>query len=189
MQLLSKLKYYFFVKLRVLKYQLLSDCKTIGFKPKCVTPVLFSGKGQIEMGKNVQFGYKHSPYFYTHYSYIEARTKTAKIKIGNNVIVNNACSIVALNKISIGDNCTIGTNFSVLDSNFHHLEPEKRHDNNPPSSVVNIGKNVFIGNNVTVLKGVTVGNNSVIGSNAVVFESIPENVVVSGNPAQIIKKL
>lgn len=189
MNFLRKIKYYLFVKTRILKYQFLSDNNTIGERPIKVAPVLFSGKGKIHLGTNVQFGYHQSANFYSHYSYLEARTTQAEIIFGNNIIINNACNIVAIEKITIGDNCIIGLNFSVLDSNFHHLEPHKRHDKNPPSNPVKIGNNVFIGNNVTILKGVEIGNNVVIGNNSVVTKSFPENTVISGNPAQIIKTI
>lgn len=189
MSLVNKIKYYFFVKIRILKYQFLSDAKLLGVKPKLISPVLFSGKGKIILGKNIKFGYHQSPNFYSHYGYIEAREIDAIISIGNDVVINNACCIVALEKIEIQDNCVIGINFSLMDSNFHHLEPMKRHDQNPPSKAVIIKENVFIGNNVTILKGVTIGKNSVIGSNSLVTQSIPENTIVSGNPAQILKKL
>lgn len=189
MSLISKIKYYLFIKTKILKYQFLSDGKLIGVKPKLASPVLFSGKGKINIANNVQFGYHQSPYLYSHYGYVEARTAEAIISIGNNVVINNACCIVALEKIEIQDNCTIGTNFSVMDSNFHHLDPSKRHDQNPPSKPVLIEKNVFIGNNVTILKGVTIGENSVVGSNSLVTQSVPANILVSGNPAQIIKSL
>lgn len=189
MSVLRRIKYYLFIKIRILKYQFLSDNEVVGEIPKRVAPVLFSGKGKIQVGTNVQFGYHQSANFYSHYSYLEARESNSEIIIGNNVIINNACNIVALEKITIGNNCTIGLNFSVLDSNFHHLESSRRHDKNPPSNPVSIGENVFIGNNVTILKGVVVGDNAVIGSNSVVSQSIPENVVVSGNPAQVIKTI
>lgn len=189
MSILSKIQNLLFIRFRIVKYQFLSKGNLVGTKPKLVAPVLFSGKGSIEIGNNVQFGYAQSPNFYSHYSYIEARTTEAKIKIGSNVMINNACSIVALSNITIGDNCTIGINFSVMDSNFHHLDASKRHDENPPSKPIIIGENVFIGNNVTILKGVIIGKNSVIGSNSLVVKSVPENVIVSGNPAQVIKSL
>jgi len=91
--------------------------------------------------------------------------------------------------ISIGNKTVIGTNFSVVDSDFHYLNPDKRHDPNPPSAPVKIGDNVFIGNNVTILKGVTIGDNSVVGSNSVVTKNVPDNVIVAGNPARIIREL
>ena len=176
-----------FARLRRLKYHLLSDNTIIGHKPVKNGPVLFSGKGEIRFGAHVQLGYKASPLFYSHYGYIEARTKHSKIEIGDEVVINNNFNIVAMAHISIQEKCTIGVNFSILDSDFHHLEPHKRNADNPPSAPVMIGKNVFIGNNVTVLKGVTIGDNAVVGNGSIVTQSIPKNTVVGGNPARVIK--
>ena len=67
----------------------------------------------------------------------------------------------------------------------------KERDN--PSAVISksvlIGDNVFIGQNVTILKGVKIGDNVVIGNGAVVTKSFPDNVIIAGNPAKIIKKI
>lgn len=52
---------------------------------------------------------------------------------------------------------------------------------------INIGNNVYIGNCVLILPGVTIGDNVVIGGGTVVTKSIPDNVIVAGNPAKIIK--
>ena len=52
-----------------------------------------------------------------------------------------------------------------------------------------IGNNVYFGNNVIVLPGVTIGNNVIIGAGSVVTKSIPDNVVVAGVPAKIIKSI
>jgi maltose O-acetyltransferase len=49
-----------------------------------------------------------------------------------------------------------------------------------------IGNNVFLGAGAIVLPGVTVGNNVVIGAGAIVTKDVPDNVVVAGNPAEII---
>jgi serine O-acetyltransferase len=51
-----------------------------------------------------------------------------------------------------------------------------------------IGDNVVIGSGAKVLGGITVGNNVIIGANAVVTRSVPDNVVVGGIPARILKK-
>jgi acetyltransferase-like isoleucine patch superfamily enzyme len=52
-----------------------------------------------------------------------------------------------------------------------------------------IRDNVWIGMNAVILKGVTIGENSVVAAGAVVTKSVPENVVVAGNPAIIVKQL
>jgi galactoside O-acetyltransferase len=187
MHIFNKLRYYLFVKIKVIKYKILSDAKPLN-KPKLIYPVLFSGKGKIILDKNVQFGYSQSPYYYSSYGYMEARNESAEIIIGKNVVINNNFSIVALQKIEIQEETVIGTNFSVMDSDFHNLEPEKRHDKNPISEKVLIGKNVFIGNNVTVLKGVTIGDNSVIGTGSIVTKDVEENTIVAGNPIKVIRK-
>lgn len=57
-----------------------------------------------------------------------------------------------------------------------------------PQEIV-IGENVWIGLNATILKGTTIGNNSVIAAGTVVKGHIPENVVVQGNPAEVIKEI
>ena len=49
--------------------------------------------------------------------------------------------------------------------------------------------NVWIGDRAVVGKGVTIGKNSIVAAGAVVVKDVPENVVVGGNPAQIIKAL
>lgn len=50
-----------------------------------------------------------------------------------------------------------------------------------------LGDNVYVGNNVIILPGVTIGNNVVIGAGAVVSRDIPDNSVVAGVPARVIK--
>lgn len=60
----------------------------------------------------------------------------------------------------------------------------------PPSkSPCEIGDNVLIGANAVILEGVKIGANSVVAAGSVVVEDIPENVVVAGIPAKIIKKV
>jgi len=48
---------------------------------------------------------------------------------------------------------------------------------------------VFIGVNAIILRNVTIGDNSVVGAGAVVPDDIPENSVVLGNPARVVKTL
>ncbi len=177
-----------FQKTRVFFYSFLSNIKINAKKNQ---PVLANGEGIIKIGKNVNFGVKYSPDYYSKYSYLNARRKTSYIEIGNNCHINNNATIISDGqKIVIGSNCLIGTNLQILDSDFHDLNPENRFGGkNIIKKDVIIEDNVFIGNNVTILKGVVIGKNNVIGSNSLVCKSIPNNVVASGNPAKVVKEL
>ena len=58
----------------------------------------------------------------------------------------------------------------------------------PPSAKpVTVGDNVLIGANAVIIEGTTVGNGAVIAAGAVVTQDVPENAVVAGVPARIIK--
>lgn len=50
-----------------------------------------------------------------------------------------------------------------------------------------IGKKCFIGTNAIIMCGVKIGDSVIVGSGAVVTKDVPDNVIVAGNPARIIK--
>ncbi|MWW26608.1 acyltransferase [Algibacter lectus] len=152
-------------------------------------PIVFKGKGEVRMGDNVKFGVVNSPFFHNTYAYVEARTSVSEITIGSNTRMNNAVSIIAEKKIIIGSNVLIGYNCSIMDSNFHNLAPEKRHESDPRPESVIIHDNVFIGNDVTILKGVCLEENVVVAARSVVTKSFPKNSVIGGCPAVIIGKV
>ena len=81
-------------------------------------------------------------------------------------------------RVLIGDNCHIGAG-SVLAG---VIEP-------PSATPVTIGNNVLVGANAVILEGVCIGENSVVGAGSIVTTNVPENVVVAGTPAKIIKNI
>jgi len=131
-------------------------------------------------------------------SIIVTRAPGASITIGNNVGMSGV-TIYARKKIIIGDNVAIGGNSKILDNDFHPLDYETRNEllNNPkggdsdlvPAKEIVIGNNCFIGCNTIILKGTTLGNGFVVGAGAVVCGKFPDNCVLAGNPAKIIKML
>ena len=177
-----------FVKLRILKYKLLSTCKRVIGMPKLHHPLLLNGLGTIQFGSNVQIGVITSPSFFTSYAYIEARNINSSVIIGNNVAINNNFSASSIESIEIRDNVLIGLNCSIIDNDGHDIDPKNRSKNTNSKSVI-IDKNVFIGSNVTILKGVIIGENSIIGNGSVVTKDVPKNVVFGGNPAQFIREI
>jgi len=52
-----------------------------------------------------------------------------------------------------------------------------------------IKRGASIGSNATVMCGITVGTCSIIGAGSVVINDVPDNVIVAGNPARVIKKI
>ena len=189
MGIISKLKQFCFVALRIKKYEMLSDCVRVSGKPIKYHPLLLKGKGTISFGKNVQIGVVSSPGFYSHYTYLEARNESSEIIIGHNVAINNAFSIECSSKVVIENDVLIGVNCSIIDNDGHNLAINKRNAGNPEMAPVHIHENVFLGNNVSILKGVTIGKNSIIGNGSVVTKDIPENVIAAGNPLKVIRNL
>ena len=82
----------------------------------------------------------------------------------------------------------IGPN-TLITTVGHPLSPKARRDYMAKAEPVRIGNDVWIGGNVTILPGLTIGNNVVIAAGAVVTKDVPDNSLVGGIPAKLIKKL
>jgi acetyltransferase-like isoleucine patch superfamily enzyme len=109
---------------------------------------------------------------------------TPVLNIGNNVSIN----------IEIGDNVLIASKVFITD--HAHGEITASALETPPSARKVISKgpviiedNVWIGEGVAILPNVIIGKNSIIGANAVVTKSFPENSLIGGNPAKLIKTI
>lgn len=107
-------------------------------------------------------------------------------KIGKNVFINFDCTFLDLGGITIEDNVLIAPKVNLL-SEGHPLSPENRQSLVPGQ--IRIRKNAWIGANATILPGVTIGENAVVASGAVVSKDVPDNAVVGGVPAKIIKSI
>lgn len=54
---------------------------------------------------------------------------------------------------------------------------------------IHVGDNVFIGSYSQIVPGINIGSNVVIGAGSIVTKDVPDDVVVAGNPARIIKTI
>ncbi len=110
------------------------------------------------------------------------------ISVGEDFLTNYNVTILDIAKVSIGNYCMIGPN-TLITTVGHPLMPKGRREKKAKGEPVNIGNDVWIGGNCTILPGITVGNNVVIAAGAVVTKDVPDNCVVAGVPARIIKTL
>ena len=110
------------------------------------------------------------------------------IHVGKQFLMNYNGTILDVEKVEIGDYVMIGPNTLISTVN-HPLSPKGRRQNLGIAKPIKIGNDVWIGGNVTILAGVTIGNNVVVAAGAVVNKDVPDNSLVGGVPARIIKTL
>lgn len=119
---------------------------------------------------------------------LATRTPQAQIRIGREVGITGA-TIVAAERIEIGNRVLIGANTTIVDTNFHPLDPRERQIDilAGKHAPVIIEDDVFIGMQSIILKGVRIGSGSVVGAGSVVNCNVPSGVIVAGNPAQVVR--
>ena len=111
------------------------------------------------------------------------------IEIGANSYFNSGKIYSGKNSlVRIGNSCAIGYNV-VITAISHDAEiPTGPEDKRPfIEASVSIGDHSWIGSNVFILPGSNIGNNCVVGANAVVTKSFPDNSIIGGVPAKLIR--
>ncbi|WP_195575074.1 DapH/DapD/GlmU-related protein [Paenibacillus sp. 1001270B_150601_E10] len=129
-------------------------------------------------GNDVDPSFMCFPPFYTDFG--------KNIWIGKNVFINTGCSFQDRGGIKIGNGSMIGMNVTI--ATLNHGLPLDTRNTTYPSPVI-IGENVWIGSNATIIPGVIIGDNAVVAAGAVVTKNVPENTVVAGVPAKVIKTI
>jgi acetyltransferase-like isoleucine patch superfamily enzyme len=108
------------------------------------------------------------------------------IKLGKNVFINHACTLLDMGGITIENDVQIGPKVNLITEN-HPVDPSKRKHLDLKSILIK--QNVWIGAAATVLPGVTIGENSIVAAGAVVNKDVPANTIVGGVPAKVIKTI
>ena len=108
-----------------------------------------------------------------------------RMTIGKNVTINKGATILSPGKVVIEDNVLIGPEVKIATVD-HDLYD--RH-NLFHFGMVTIKENAWICIGAIICPGVTIGRNAVVAAGAVVTKDVPDDVVVGGNPARIIKKI
>jgi acetyltransferase-like isoleucine patch superfamily enzyme len=112
------------------------------------------------------------------------------LKIGSNSAVGRFTEFGASGGIEIGNDVIMGAYISLHSENHNYENPNKLIREQGVNSVgIKIGNNVWVGAKVTFLDGCIVGNNSVVAAGAVVNGIYPDNSIIGGIPAKILKKI
>ncbi|WP_216647480.1 sugar O-acetyltransferase [Chitinophaga sp. SYP-B3965] len=131
------------------------------------------------IGKEVDESFILIPPFYT--------AGGNEIRVGQNVFINQNCTLYDLGGLDIGDDVMIGPNVSIITTG-HPIDPSERRNATIGNPIV-IERNVWIAAGATIIGGVTVGENSVVAAGSVVTKDVPPNTLVGGNPAKIIREI
>jgi len=98
----------------------------------------------------------------------------AEVEIGKGLRIHHFGGIIFHPCVKMGDHCTIYHGVTFGDKGGY---------GKPPT----VGNNVLVGAGAKILGDITISDNVTIGANAVVVSSVPDNVVVGGIPAKIIR--
>jgi acetyltransferase-like isoleucine patch superfamily enzyme len=130
----------------------------------------------ISIGNNVSIGRNVNVF---------SEFSDSKLIIGNDSQINRKVELDFSGDLILGENVVV-SEYSCIMSHSHKLDPKSKAIKIKKS----IGSNVWIGQYATILPQVKkIGENSIVASGSVVTKDVPENVIVAGNPAKVIKKI
>jgi acetyltransferase-like isoleucine patch superfamily enzyme len=118
----------------------------------------------------------------------KVRAHEGVIEIGAKSVLGQECTLSCFQHISIGRECIIADRTMMIDFDHGVVDVERaiREQGIYKRDVI-VGHNVWIGYGACLLRGVTVGNNAVVGTSAVVTRDVPDDAVVGGSPAKLIR--
>lgn len=108
------------------------------------------------------------------------------IRLGKHVFINANCTFLDGGYITIGDHTLIGPDVKIY-TPHHPMDYIDRRESKEYAYPVTVGEDCWIGGGSIICPGVTIGNRCVVGAGSVVTKNVPDDSVVAGNPARIIR--
>ena len=118
----------------------------------------------------------------------KVRAHEGEVVVGAKTVIGQECTISAFQHVAIGRECIVADRAMFIDFDHGVVEVERpirlqgiyKRD-------VDVGHNCWIGYGACVLRGCRVGDNAIIGTSSVVTKDVPDNAVVAGAPAQLLR--
>lgn len=124
------------------------------------------------------------------------------IIIGDYVYIGDDCIISCAEKIEIGSFTLLAHGVQIFDNDSHPLSPTLREKDyqivlgllggeraDIARDAIKIGDHVWIGFNAILMKGISVGKGSIVAAGSIVTSDVPENTIVAGSPARVVKDI
>lgn len=132
--------------------------------------IVFGGKMRIRMGG---------------YIYVKGR-----LEIGDDIDMSYGITIIAYDKVTIGDRSQLGWEVQIMDTDCHLMESTETGERFPMTSPIIIGNHCWICNGSRIMKGSVIPNDVIVGSDSLVNKrlDVPSYSVVAGIPAKLKKE-
>ncbi len=148
--------------------------------------IAFIGKGvkiQIRPGAKLKLG---------RWCWIGSGTKIrvhgGEVEIGAKTVIGEEVTFSAYEQITLGRESVIADRTMFIDFDHCVMEVERPiRQQGIYTKPVRVGHNAWLGYGASILRGVTMGDNCIVGTYAVVTKDIPDNSVVAGIPAKVIR--
>lgn len=135
----------------------------------------------MELENELLNGQVHDGTFFTPPLHIDCGSR---VFLGKNVFANHHLTIMSVGTVTIDDGVMMGPEVALLTVNH-----EPKNIRTIYTGEIHIKKNAWLGARVSVLPGVTIGENAIVGTGAVVTHDVPDNTIVAGVPARVIKTI
>ena len=112
---------------------------------------------------------------------------SSNVTIGDDVFIANNCWIQGVGEIELHDQVMLGP-FIVIATGDHTKKDGSYRFGPPKRGKITIGRGSWTGSHSVVTAGVSIGKGSAVAANAVVTKDVPDNCVVAGVPAKVIKR-
>lgn len=175
MKLLKRINFFLKEKFRKANINNVVVHPSVKIYPQVVLSTEYGGSIKIGKSSEVLYG-------------VICMTYGGSIEIGENCSINPYTVLYGHGGLKIGNNVLIAGHCLIIPANhkFENLNIPINSQGESRKGII-IEDNVWIGAGCRILDGVTIGSGSIVAAGAVVNNNVPENSIVGGVPAKIIR--